>query len=137
MDIAPSSWTTVAAAGHPGDQGRGDRDLLGAPGESEDVVRGQPAHQQGGGGAPDASEGGGPAGCADIDTVSGDHRLGEAEALLELAFLVGVQVVLQGRRHDDLDAHQPLGLGPGDQPARRRPGDAESAAISACVRPSR
>ena len=60
-----------------------------------------------------------------VDAVSGDDGLGQAEPLLEFAFLVGVQVVLHGRRHDDLDAHQTLGLGPGDQPARGRPGDAE------------
>jgi hypothetical protein len=57
--------------------------------------------------------------------VAGDDGLGDAEALFEQALLFGVQIILQRRRDDDLDAHQPVGLRSGDEAARRRAGDTE------------
>ena len=56
-----------------------------------------------------------------------DDRFGEAEALLEFALLLGVQIVAHVRRNDDLDADKSLGLGPRDQPSGRRPGYPEPA----------
>ena len=46
-------------------------------------------------------------------------------ALLEFAFLVGVQIVTHVGWDDDLDADQALGLGPSDQSPRCRAGNAE------------
>jgi hypothetical protein len=57
--------------------------------------------------------------------VAGDDGLGQAEPPLELTLFFVVQILLQRRRHDHLDAHQPLRLGPTDQPTGRRTGDAE------------
>ena len=114
-----------AAARHSRCQRGGHRDLFRTPRETENVGRCQPAHQQCGRGAADAGVRGGPTGRADVDAASGDDDLGEPEAQLEFAFLVGVQVVAQVRRHDDLDANQPLGLGARDQSARGRSGDPE------------
>jgi hypothetical protein len=126
-----------AAARNTGRQGVGDRDLLGAPGESEHIVGRQPAHQQRGGGTAHAGVRGRPPGRADVDAVAGHHGFGEAEALLEFAFLVGVQVLTHVRWDDDLDAHQPLALARAtSRPAVGRETPSRDA-ISACVRPSR
>ena len=75
VDMAPSSWTTVRQLATPGDSAVGHRDLLGAPGESEDVAGRQPAHQQRGGGTAHAGECGGPARGADVDAVARRPRL--------------------------------------------------------------
>jgi hypothetical protein len=100
--------------------------LFWAPSESEDVVGRQPAHQQRGGGTAHAGVCGGPAGGADVDAVARDHGFGQTVALLEFAFLVGVQIVTHVGWDDDIDADQALGLGPSDQAPRCRAGNAES-----------
>ena len=116
----------------------GHRDLLGTPRESQDVVGGQPAHQQCRGGATHAGERRGPSWCADVDAVPGDHRFGQAEALLEFALLFGVQIVAHG------PAGRRLRCGPVPWPwpvATSRPAVGREtpsrAAISAWVSPSR
>ena len=123
--MAPSSWTTVRQLATPGASAVATATCSGPQVKPEHVVGREAAHQQRSGGAADACEDRGPPRGAVVDAVAGDDGLGQAELQLELALLVGMQVVLQRRRHDDLDAHQPLGLGPGDQPAGRGPGDAE------------
>ena len=75
----------------------GYRDLLWAPSEPEDIVRGQPSHQQRRRGAADARVRGGAARGAHIDAVACDHGFDQAVAVFEFAFLVGVQVVTHGR----------------------------------------
>ena len=99
-----------ATAGHARRQCRDGRNLLRTPCDAEDVVLGEAPHEE----------------CSRSSAqMSGDDGLGQAEALLEKSFLVGMQIVLQGRRHDDLDADQTPSLGPSDEPARRRPRHAE------------
>ena len=111
---------------HTRHQRGGHRDLLGAPGESEDVLGFEPAHQQCGRGATHARECCRASGRTDVDAVPGHHRFSQAESAFELTLLIGVQIVTHVGRHDDLDAHQPLGLRPCHQPARGRPRDAEA-----------
>ena len=57
--------------------------------------------------------------------MTGDHRFGQAEALLEFSLLLGMQIVAQVRRDDDVDADEPVGLGPRDKPPGGRPGHPE------------
>ena len=114
-----------AATRHSRRHGGGDRDLFGAPGESEDIVGCQAAHQQCRRCAPHAGERRWPSGCPDVDAMPGDHRFGQAEALLEFALLLGVQIVAHVRGDDDLNADESPGLGPRDQPSGCRPGHPE------------
>jgi hypothetical protein len=116
-----------AAAGNAGGECHGNCDLFRPPGETEDVVGREAAHQQRGGGAADTGEHRGPPGGTVVDSVAGDDGLGQAEPLFEVTLLFVVQILLQRRGHDDLDAHQALGLGPADQPPGSRAGDAEAA----------
>ena len=127
LDIAPSSWTTARQLATPGAIAVATATCSGPHVNPRTSLGDQPAHQQCGGGATHAGERGGPSGSADIDAVPRDDRLGQAEALLEFALLVGVQIVAHVRRNDDLDADQSLGLGPRDQPPGSRPGYAEPA----------
>jgi hypothetical protein len=53
--------------------------------------------------------------------VPGHHDLREAEAALQLALLIGVQIVAHVRRDHDLDAHQALGFRPRYQPSSGGP----------------
>jgi hypothetical protein len=104
----------------------GDRDDLGAPGEAERVRFTEPPDQEPGRRAAHRCpcrrvvEGPGL-----VDAAANDDGLGEAERMLECRFLVGVQVVALIGRHHDLDANEALRLGPRDQPAGRRAGNAQ------------
>ena len=137
--MAPSSCTTARQLATPGAKRRGDRHLLGAPGESEDVGRRDSRRISNAAAArPTLANAAGPSSDSTSMPWPGDDRLGQTEALLEFALLVGVQVVAQVRRHHHVDADQPVGLGPGDEAAGRRPRDTQTLpAISAWVSPSR
>jgi hypothetical protein len=73
---------------------------------------------------------------ADVDAVACDHGFGQAEALLEFALLIGVQVVAHVRGTTTSMRTSPLALARRSA-ARLSAGDAEPDAISAWVRPSR